>query len=95
MSWHPAGPIAPSLERWRKQAGSQSERTVVIRTSPCDPASLAHALTEAGAHVRSVGANVSTVRVRPDSLDRVAKVDGVIAIEEPKELFPRGGFREL
>ena len=86
-------PIAPALERWRDDAPSTSERTVIVRTSPAhDLASLAEALREAGVDVRSSGPGVSTVRVRPDSLDRLAQVRGVIAIEEPKEFFPKAGF---
>jgi hypothetical protein len=87
------GPITPVLARWRLNAPRASERTVIVRTSPSlDPDSLVRALIEAGVDVHSSGHGVSTVRVKPDSLDRLAQVSGVVAIEEPKELFPRAGF---
>jgi len=86
-------PVTPGLARWRHDASSASERTVIVRTSPSfDPGSLAKALVEAGVDVRSSGPGVTTVRVKPESLDRLAQVRGVIAIEEPKEFFPRAGF---
>jgi hypothetical protein len=81
------------LARWRLTASKASERTVIVRSSPAaDPDLLAEALTAAGADVRSSGPGVSTVRVKPGSLDRVARISGVVAIEESKEFFPRGGF---
>lgn len=86
-------PIAPVLARWRLNASKASERTVIVRSSPsADPDLLAQALTAAGADVRSSGPGVSTVRVKPASLDRVARVSGVVAIEAPKEFLPSGGF---
>lgn len=86
-------PITPSLERWRRQAPRASERTVIVRTSPtCDPDLIAKALQEAGANVQSSGPSVSTVRLKADSLERVAQIRGVVAIEEPKVLFPKSGY---
>jgi hypothetical protein len=81
------------LERWRLEAPRASERTVIVRTSPSlDPDLLARELIGAGVDLRSGGPGVAIVRVKPPSLDRLAQVRGVIAIEEPKEFFPRGGF---
>jgi hypothetical protein len=89
-------PITPVLARWLREAHRASERTVIVRTSlSLDRESLAQALGSAGVDIRSSGPGVSTVRVRPDSLDRLAKVRGVIAIEEPREFFPKSGFRGI
>jgi len=89
-------PISPVLVRWLREAPRVSERTVIVRTSPSlDREVLAQAFSDAGVDIGSSSPGILTVRVKPDSLDRLAKVRGVIAIDEPREFFPKSGGKGI
>ncbi len=80
--------MAPRLQSWAQQEGP-GRRTVLVRVaSSSDPEEARTAFEEAGARVESSGKGVQSVIVTPESLLRIAELPWVIAVEEPRELFP-------
>ncbi len=77
------------LQRWLREE-SPGRRTVLVRVkSSHDPTEAADKFREAGAAVESSGKGVHTVVVDRESLERLAELDWVLALDEPRQLFPK------
>jgi hypothetical protein len=95
--WYPLGimeprrsVIAPSLERWVRDAPDDERRTAIVRIDySSDPAWAAARLAEEGVTVQSAGPGSIIGVVTPAMIRRVASEPWVLAVEEPKRLFPR------
>jgi hypothetical protein len=91
--------LAPTLERWLSQAeGDEPEapggerRTLVVRLqAAADPERAADRLREAGTSVQTTGRSSITVLASPTELRRLLDEPWIVAIEEPRRLFPSAG----
>lgn len=93
------GVLAPSVERWLAQpqldGGQEStaeRRTLVVRLpASADPQQAADRLRDAGATVQTAGAASVTVAVTREALQQVLTEPWILAVEEPRRLFPSTG----
>jgi hypothetical protein len=84
-------PLAPSLERWSRSAAASEQRTVIVRFGPSvEVEHAAEELRNRGAAVQQVGAATVSCRVTPPTLRELAVVPWILAVEEPRRLFPAG-----
>lgn len=82
--------LAPSLQRWCDEGAEDDTKTAIVRPSfSVDLKDAEQALTTSGAAIQSSGRGAITVLVSPGSLAQVARLPWVVAIEEPRRLFPR------
>jgi hypothetical protein len=89
--------LAPNLERWLGDTGPESttsdgeRRTLVVRLpAAADTAQAADRLRDVGAAVQTEGAASITVAVTRDGLQRLLDEPWIVAIEEPRRMFPSG-----
>lgn len=84
----PGGKISPRARQLRAEAGSDREIDLLIRTTaPAEGAARAR-LEAAGARVRTVAGDVCTASAALSSLDDLAGLPEVVAIEVSEELAP-------
>jgi len=78
------------LLSWRRGAPPAEERTVVLRAgSGVDPRAATDDVRAAGARVESAGAGAIVAVVSPATLEAVAALPWVLAVEEPRRLDPK------
>lgn len=79
--------LPPRIAAWRRDAPAAEERTVILRPrASTETAEAVRQVQEAGARVESAGAGAMTVVVSPESLEAVAALPWVAAVEEPRTL---------
>jgi hypothetical protein len=91
--------LAPNLERWLVEAGGGDaaesggeRRTLVVRLpAAADPERAADRLRDVGASVQTTGEASITVDVTRAELRRLLDEPWIVAIEEPRRLFPSAG----
>ena len=82
--------LGSRLEAWTKAAGAGERRTVVVRArTSTDPARAVRDIEAAGARVESAGRDVITVVADALSLQAVAALPWVTAIEEPRAMHTK------
>lgn len=83
-------PIAPELERWSEAGSGDDRRTVIVRFgNAADPARAAEVLGSEGLVVQSAGPGSVIGVATPAVLRRLVRTSWVVAIEEPRRLFPK------
>lgn len=89
--------LAPSVERWLTQSDGGREstaerRTLVVRLpAAADPTQAADRLRHVGAAVQTEGTASITVAVTRDGLQRLLDESWIVAIEDPRQMFPSTG----
>lgn len=84
------GPLSPELRRWCEKAAPDERRTVTVRLAfGTDPIDSANRLAEFGMAIDTTGAAAVTGNTTPGALRRAAEQPWVLAVEEPRRLFPR------
>lgn len=86
--------LAPALVRWCREAAPDARTTAIVRTRfSADLKRLSDALQAEGAVVQTAGAGGTTVVISCEGLRRISHLPDVLAIEPPRELFPKSGLR--
>jgi hypothetical protein len=82
--------VAPDLQRWLESSGEEDRRTVVVRVrSSADPQEVGTRLREMGARFQPPAAGALVCAVTPQVLRELAEQPWVIAVDPPRQLFPR------
>lgn len=85
--------VSADLDRWADSAEEDDTRTAVVRlATSVDPQQAAERLRADGATVETAGAGSVVCRLTPDALRRIAAEPWVLAVDDPRLLFPRKGF---
>lgn len=83
------GPLSPELRRWCEEAPREARRTVTVRLAyGTDPVEAANQLASLGIAIDTTGATSVIGNATPDVLRRTAEQPWVLAVEEPRRLFP-------
>ena len=83
------GPLSPELRRWCEEAPREARRTVTVRLAyGTDPVEAANQLASFGITINTTGATSVIGNATPDVLRRTAEQPWVLAVEEPRRLFP-------
>ncbi|PRY24250.1 hypothetical protein CLV78_103115 [Aliiruegeria haliotis] len=83
--------IASSLAGWAAGGDPDQTRTVIFRIAPdADPEVMARTLTDLNVTVTSSGVGVIVGNLPRRSLSRAVEVPGMVRIEDPMKLAPRG-----
>jgi hypothetical protein len=84
------GPLSPELRRWSEEAPSEERRTVTVRLAfGTDPVEAANQLAALGIAIDTTGAASVVGSATPEVLRRASEQPWVLAVEEPRRLFPR------
>lgn len=84
------GPLSPELRRWSEEAPREERRTVTVRLAfGTDPVEAANQLAALGIAIDTTGAASVVGSATPDVLRRASEQPWVLAVEEPRRLFPR------
>ncbi len=82
--------VAPALQRWLESSADEDHRTVVVRLrSSADPHQVGTRLREMGARFQPPAAGALVCAVTPQVLRELAQQSWVIAVDAPRQLFPR------
>jgi hypothetical protein len=85
--------MASGLRKWCATAADDERRSVVVRpAASVDLDSASAEIRDLGGVVQSAGAGAITVVASPRTLEALARLDWVRAIEEPRRLFTKSAF---
>lgn len=85
--------LAPALVRWCRDASPDERTTAIIRTRfSANVDEVTAALRAEGAEVQSAGKGATIVVVNSDELRRISHLPEIVAIDAPRELFPKTTF---
>jgi hypothetical protein len=85
--------MAPGLRKWCETAAAGDRRNVVVRPTVSVDLDVASAeIRHHGGEVQSAGAGAITVAASARTLEALARLDWVRAIEEPRRLFTKSAI---
>ena len=80
--------VSHSLVNWCRDAGPAERRTIVLRLMvSADLKNLTKVLEKYGDHVESAGGGVVTAVVSVGGLQALSRLNEVLAVDEPRDLY--------